>query len=634
MAGVLQRLDALLAQAVARTQEAVGGHDPFRGLYLGDGDVERLLATEPGTSRFDGMALESGAGLSGRLDRLGRLFGLDGFDLDLLVLAAAPDLDLRYERLYGYLQDDVTRRRPTLDLALSLLCADPAQRLARRRRLAALATAGLIRLGGEAEAPLLARPLRIDEAVLAHLLGEDELDGRLRGCATLTPPSVMAPQDVEGAVVHIAAADRAERRRAAADRADKAGRRLLALDVAAAAELDAEVPELVRVAALHAALLGAVLYVDAPDADAAWRAMANHLNGARGLVAIGASEGHPLPRLLAETAVTITLPSVGPVERRQAWVDALADHGLDADPATVEELADRFRLSGDEVADAVRAAASPHRADLLHAARVRARRDVGSLARRVELKHGWDDLVLPADAKARLLAIAQRVRLRRQVLDDWGFGDKLTNSRGATALFSGPSGTGKTMAAGILAADLGVDLYAVDLSSVVSKYIGETEKNLALLFDSIEDGMLFFDEADALFGKRSEVRDAHDRYANIEVSFLLQRMEEHEGVAILATNLRHNLDEAFVRRLAFTVGFPFPDEVSRRAIWERVFPSGAPLAADVDLDALANHKLSGGNIRNVALAAAFAAAASDTPVTMALLDEAVAQEYEKMGKGR
>jgi SpoVK/Ycf46/Vps4 family AAA+-type ATPase len=216
-----------------------------------------------------------------------------------------------------------------------------------------------------------------------------------------------------------------------------------------------------------------------------------------------------------------------------------------------------------------------------------------------------------------------------------GFGAKLSTGKGVNALFAGPSGTGKTMAAGILANELGLDLYKIDLSQVVSKYIGETEKNLDAIFTGAENSniILFFDEADALFGKRSEVRDSHDRYANIEISYLLQKMEDYEGVAILATNLRQNLDEAFVRRLAFSIHFPFPDEADRRRIWDGIWPDGISLAKDVDLDLLARQfKLSGGNIKNIALAAAFLAAADGGIVNMSHLLHATRREFQKLGK--
>jgi SpoVK/Ycf46/Vps4 family AAA+-type ATPase len=224
---------------------------------------------------------------------------------------------------------------------------------------------------------------------------------------------------------------------------------------------------------------------------------------------------------------------------------------------------------------------------------------------------------------------------RRQVLASWGFDRAMSQGKGITALFAGPPGTGKTMAAEVVARDLGLDLYKINLATIVSKYIGETEKNLERVFTAAADAdaILLFDEADALFGKRSDVRDSHDRYANIEVAYLLQRMEQHDGVAILATNLRHHLDDAFTRRLQFVVDFPFPDDAERRRIWQVCFPAEAPRDADVDLDLLAHEfRLAGGNIRNIVLASAYRAAADGTAIRMAHLIHATRREHHKMGK--
>jgi len=221
------------------------------------------------------------------------------------------------------------------------------------------------------------------------------------------------------------------------------------------------------------------------------------------------------------------------------------------------------------------------------------------------------------------------------VYGEWGFGRKLSLGKGLSVLFAGPSGTGKTMAAEIIAGELGLDLYKIDLSTVVSKYIGETEKNLSRIFIEAEtsNAILFFDEADALFGKRSEVKDSHDRYANIEIGYLLQRMEEYEGVVILATNFRKNMDEAFVRRLHFTVEFPFPNEDDRRRIWERIWPQDTPKSSALNLDFMARRfELTGGNIRNIALASAFLAADNRNIVDMTHLLHATKREYQKMGK--
>jgi AAA+ superfamily predicted ATPase len=257
------------------------------------------------------------------------------------------------------------------------------------------------------------------------------------------------------------------------------------------------------------------------------------------------------------------------------------------------------------------------------------------VAQLVEQPFDWGDLVLPADRLQRLRALSDRIRHRALVHDAWGFAAKLGPARGVAALFTGPSGTGKTMAAGVLAADLGLELYRVDLSVVLSKYIGETEKNLARVFAAAEavDAVLFFDEADALFGKRTEVRDAHDRYANLEVAYLLQRIEEHDGVVVLATNLRKNVDEAFLRRLQFVVEFPMPDRDHRRLIWEQVWPAAAPLDPALDLDLLADRfELSGGSIRNVAVEAAFAAAAGGSAIGPEHVRSALRNEHLKLGR--
>jgi SpoVK/Ycf46/Vps4 family AAA+-type ATPase len=278
----------------------------------------------------------------------------------------------------------------------------------------------------------------------------------------------------------------------------------------------------------------------------------------------------------------------------------------------------------------------PDLEDLFAAARAQAGHELGSLARKIEPLYRWKDIVLPEDTLQQLREICQRVAHGGRVLEDWGFDQKLSLGKGTSALFAGPSGTGKTMAAEILAAELGLDLYKIDLSSVVSKYIGETEKNLERIFRAAENSnaILFFDEADALFGKRSEVRDSHDRYANIEISYLLQKMETYDGIAILATNLRQNLDESFLQRMAYTVSFPFPDEASRRAIWEGIWPGDTPRDfTPADLDGLAAHfKLSGRNIKNVALAACFLAAEEAKPVRLDHLLRAVQREIQKMGK--
>jgi SpoVK/Ycf46/Vps4 family AAA+-type ATPase len=283
----------------------------------------------------------------------------------------------------------------------------------------------------------------------------------------------------------------------------------------------------------------------------------------------------------------------------------------------------------------LRAAERPRPEDLLAAARAQSGQALAAVASKIESRAKWDDLVLPAEASTQLKELCQRVDQRERVFGEWGFGRKLSRGRGTTALFSGGSGTGKTMAAEVIAGALGLDLYRIDLARVVSKYIGETEKNLARVFEAAENAnaILFFDEAEALFGKRSEVKDAHDRYANIEIAYLLQRMEDYDGVAILASNLADSMDEAMTRRLAFHVYFPFPDETARLRLWERAWSPETPLAPAIDCRTLARElRLSGGSIRNVALGAAFLAAGDGGIVQPSHVGRAVRREQQKNGR--
>jgi SpoVK/Ycf46/Vps4 family AAA+-type ATPase len=257
------------------------------------------------------------------------------------------------------------------------------------------------------------------------------------------------------------------------------------------------------------------------------------------------------------------------------------------------------------------------------------------LAHHIQPVYTWDDIILPPDPLVQLREICYAVQYRPTVYTQWGFEQKLSRGKGTNAIFTGPSGTGKTMAAEIIANELGLDLYKIDLSAVVSKYIGDTEKNLERIFHEAQtsNAILFFDEADALFGKRSEVKDAHDRYANIEIAYLLQRIEEYDGIVILATNMKKNMDEAFVRRMQFTLEFPFPEEADRLRIWSKIWPTETPRGDDLDLAFMARQfKLTGGNIKNIALAAAFLAAADSSRVKMAHLIQATKREYQKMGK--
>jgi SpoVK/Ycf46/Vps4 family AAA+-type ATPase len=316
-----------------------------------------------------------------------------------------------------------------------------------------------------------------------------------------------------------------------------------------------------------------------------------------------------------------------PAERIPAWRAAL---GPEAEESDVDALAAQFALEVPAIAQ-IGASSGGDAAEAWKACRARTRPRMDSLAQRLEPKVDWDDLVVPPAADGLLRRIAEQVPERTTVYETWGFGDRATRGLGVSVLFAGPSGVGKTMAAEVLARRLNLDLYRIDLSAVVDKYIGETEKNLRRLFDAAESGgaILFFDEADSLFGKRTEVKDSHDRYANIETNFLLQRMEQYRGLAILATNMRSALDTAFLRRLRFVVDFTFPGPAERRVLWEKAFPERAP-RGELDFDRLAQLQTNGGMTRNIVLNAAFLAASRGTAITMPIVLDAARAEFEKL----
>jgi SpoVK/Ycf46/Vps4 family AAA+-type ATPase len=359
------------------------------------------------------------------------------------------------------------------------------------------------------------------------------------------------------------------------------------------------------------------------------------------LVIVGAGERPCGGRFASMTTVAVAPPDFA--ARRALWSAHLRDQQVELDSRALDELAARYRLSDSQIAHAVgsarrQAAFDETRADasaLARAARVQVGRDPGPLAQKITPFYRWGDLVLPVDQLAQLKEICRQARLRHVVYDDWGFDRKLSLGKGLSALFTGPPGTGKTMAVEVVANDLGLELFKIDLSQVVSKYIGETEKSLDRLFAEARAGnaILFFDECDALFGKRTTVQDAHDRYANIEVAYLLQKLDEHEGLCILATNLRQNLDAAFTRRLTFIVEFPFPDEDSRRRLWQSIWPTQVPRSRDLDLEFLATQfKLPGGAVKNIAVAAAFLAASSGGELRTEHLLWAARREIEKSGR--
>ncbi len=620
----LRFVDERLRRAVApfREELAERARDPFRGLYVSDADVDALL--DAPVLSVDTSARATGSDAAERLRYLAERFGLDGLDRQILLTALAPELEPRYERLYGYLHDDVTRRRPSVELTLRLLVDSFEDRLAARRHFhpdSALFRHCVLEFADDAGATtLLSRPFRVADRIVAFLTGDDRIDDRLHGIVQVIEPMPAcvdgaAPRDdvdrlasllgpratvTNGPLVYVREPRPGLADPVAFDACRSVGRAMLVVN---ASDLlaDGSPSDLIPVVTREAVLQRAVLAISGFD-----RFLADEPGVARARDVLRR-------QLLDRRDVTVF---VGEYRWEPAeWIpDATT---------TVIELSGRQR-------EAARRGAGP----LDHAGAIGSPR-LDGLAHQVEPRYGWDDIVLTRDNRAQLAELCARVRHEQQVLGDWGFGRKHVRRSGLTALFVGPPGTGKTMAAEVIASTLGLELFRIDLAAIVSKYIGETEKNLERIFRAADRGnaLLLFDEADALFGKRSETRDAHDRYANVEVAYLLQRLETYEGLAILTTNLRGNVDEAFLRRLDFVVEFPLPEEAERLAIWRRAFPSEAPRGDDVDLAFLARKfRLAGGHIRNVALAAAFLAASEDSSISMRHLVRAMRREHQKLGK--
>lgn len=575
--------------------------------------------------------------------RLVRLFGLSPFERELLLLTAAIELDADVASVAASILGG-TDPRPTFGLALSVLAGGHWDAIAPA---SPLRSWRLVELGPGPTLP--SRSIRIDERVLHHLTGIDAIDERLDGIAFVGGGAVsLAPSQRQLAADLARTVASGELTLVVLDGEDVDARMDVACQVAAGLELVPLVvrpaglapgPDLASVARLidrEVLLLGALPILDVDDeADGGTAAMFLDLLEAPVIGATAGAGGRSSGRLVVRRSVG--LPS--PAEQRALWSEWLgAPVPADVETA-VEEIAQHFRIGARAVAGIARelvVSVGPDEPDVDVAAalrrlcRERARVRLDGLAQRIAPEATWDDLVLPAGHLELLHDIACHVRHRTQVYERWGFAERESRGLGVTALFAGESGTGKTLAAEVLAADLGLDLYRIDLSATVSKYIGETEKNIRRLFDAAEasGAVLLFDEADALFGKRGEVKDGHDRYANLEVAYLLQRMESYRGLAILTTNMRSHIDRAFLRRLRFVIQFPFPDRDQRADIWRRVFPAAAPLDG-IDPDALARMTVPGGSIRSIALSAAFAAAEDGTPVTVDHVMRAARVEYAK-----
>lgn len=725
----LERIDWMVRLQVWRARQQ-GSDDAFRGLTISDHEVDTALDLPLGAPPWAGVPLppelagvvstietltqtiqarrreSRRRGIPLRLEWLAKTFDLTRFDIDVLLIALAPEIDLRYERLYAWLQDDVTRRRPSINLTLHLLCNSLRERIEARARFASGAPllrhllVSLFSDPPQTHAPLLTQCLKLDDRIAAFLQDEHwqeesssregAIDARLTSLAAHVRSSMRLEDLVlstavrdqlmglvqtpdllsrEGLILHLYGPEGVGRETTASAVCHALHLTLLRVDCRALAERSTDKLEpLIHIALREARLLGAALHwthfdsLWAPEKRSALDTLLRALGDWPGLLLFSGEapwsklHGAATDLLRQRRRVSIGLEAADANGRAELWARALKRdvHGQEillAEDVEVGRIADYFRFTAGQIRDAAISAytAAALRnpleptvlqptltmADLWAACRRHGTPHLGTLAQKVATPFTWDDLVMSKDRVDRLREVVHHMRYRSVVLEQWGFSRKLATGRGLTMLFAGAPGTGKTMAAGVVARELELDLYQVDLSSVVSKYIGETEKHLARIFDEAErsQAVLFFDEADALFGKRSEVRDAHDRYANVETSYLLQRVEAYDGVVILASNFARNLDEAFVRRIRFILEFALPDEKERRRIWEQIWPVGVPRAEGLDLNFMAKRfELTGGYIRNIALSAAFLAAAEGGVVNLQHLLHATRREYQKMGK--
>jgi SpoVK/Ycf46/Vps4 family AAA+-type ATPase len=683
----LKWLDLLIHREILRLRATYQlSLDEFRGLYISDEQVDALVrGTNAGGMDLRQLDLAAEQARVNRgIDRsakspfalLSREFGLSPLEQDIVLVVLAPEIEPKYEMLYAYLNNDVGKKTPTLDLIARLLSHDERSKLDVRAALtcdAALLGQGLLRWLASSERHASTNAgLALHGSLPDFLLGLGFHDHsgacELQSRTELAAQREAIDQAMRSRLQRTARAwargagvapiwilhgrDEALRRNAATSLCQMLDLNMLTFDVTALPRRHEDFAAALHDALLRQRLIDAGLrlvgidkFHDGEGKLAEALAAVRNLRQARRPVFIDCESAGELAQLLRDThVISIGVPELERRGRSVAWHRALATHRVAASPQAIEAVANGFALTSEQIRRAAQAVADEHSdedppeisaAQLATAARAHSDQSIARIAQRLDLPFEWNDLVLPPVTIRRLRDIVHAIRDRHLVFGDWGF-SRRSGGFGLRILFAGPSGTGKTMAAATIAHELGVDIYRIDISQTVSKYIGETEKNLDKIFHAAThaNAILFFDEADALFGKRSEVKDAHDRYSNIETAYLLQKLEEYQGVVFLASNLSRNIDSAFSRRLNFVVDFPPPDKQDRERLWRLMLASGAPVSNDVDIAFLAaQFPLTGGDIRNVTLDAAFLAARSDErSVTMKSLIVALGRQVTKQGR--
>lgn len=697
----LKRLDLRirLQLTAQRPASPVNPLDQFKGLVVSEEEVYQLLHHPPaqdedqvrrlaGDLSAIGSRIRKMREISARngvflpLAYLSDIFSLSPFEEQCALVCLALELDRKYEKLYAFLQDDVTCKYPTVDLVMKLLCASPEDRLA---VWPAFYPGGkLFRYLLKKEdistrkKPLLSMPLMLDERIISFLLDSENVDGRISGFTQVFFPGEELPPLLWGEEIQEKVRGYVQSNLDSESTAGNSivfyfrgpagvGKRLqvkhfcsffnqplMLVDLCRAAGSETPLGYLMGHIAREAVLQQAVLcfynfnvlLAGGDDFRKSLSDLTDVINMFSGIVfLLSDCDWKPAELIKRHLFINIEFKIPQDFDRQRLWEffsrGCSFEDGIDWGA-----LAGKFRFTPGQIKNAVQAArdmASWRHGgggkigadEINRSCYAQVHHKLGERAAMILPVYGWDDIVLPREQRQLLKNACNQMRYRHIVYGQWGFENKLSYGKGLSMLFSGPPGTGKTMAAQVVAKELRMELYKIDISQVVSKYIGETEKNLQQVFHEaqLSSAILFFDESDALFGKRSEVKDAHDRYANIETAFLLQKVEEYEGITVLATNYAQNIDEAFMRRINFIIEFPFPDAEHREKIWRSVFPPEAPIADDVDFEFVSRKfELAGGNIKNIAVSAAFLAAEEGRAVGMRHIINAARYELRKMGK--
>ena len=669
----------------------------FRGLFIADAEIDALIASgisDKDEARNNGSesaqprkragemrnAIHEKVRLSGAslpLRRLSELFRLSDIEVQILIICLAPKIDARYERLYAYLNNDVTRKNATIDLVYKLLGASLEQQIANAKFFdhnAPLFHYHILHQTMLDSSPGLSTiALTVDSSIESYICGRDAVSENVAQEFRIAAPAswedIVIDEALRESLVRCAhtSLDKSGRLRLNLFGKDGVGKKTIAsalvhsidmhLIIIDLRELLHDVSNFVQKLRLllRESLLkrwavcfenAHVLENCALKRSAIVGSFVRELDDFEVITVLCGREKTKIGLLQQAGFFEFKIPSPNYQQQEELWRKWTAGIKTAEKQDFIQDLVNRFNLSGGQILRAAQAAQKSAlirdpdnptavSMDFFQGCREQSQPQLTALSRKISPKYAWEDIVLPKDRLEQLRELTNQVRLKNTVLGEWGFAQKLSLGHGVSALFSGPSGTGKTMAAEVVSNALELDLYKIDLSAVVSKYIGETEKNLSRIFNEAEqsNAILFFDEADALLGKRSEVKDAHDRFANIEIAYLLQKMEEYTGVTVLSTNLKKNMDDAFMRRIQFIIEFPMPDERNRKLIWRKIYPGKTPVGESVDFEFLARQfELSGGNIKNIALSAAYLAADNGKVVDMPHLIRSTKRELQKIGR--